>query len=158
ISWTDASVHFPALVLFRSSMSSDHDATGHLRVDRTEVSVRPWSIEPMGELFVGVEYWRLELLLNADDVVRYVVAIRPYDRRADRHRYRGRGETEVVHHHLVSVRGLHFGLERHVGDRERMVDAVQRDPGKAKDLSQPVVGDFQRPGGRSRARRRLRKR
>jgi hypothetical protein len=37
----------------------------------------------MGELFVGVEHRRLELLLRAHDVVRHVVAIRPRDRRPD---------------------------------------------------------------------------
>jgi len=67
------------------------------------------------------------------------------------------GEAEVVHHNPVSVGGLHLGFERHVGDRDRMVDAVKRNPGKPEHFAQPVVADSHRTRGRSRAWRRLRK-
>ena len=79
----------------------------------------------MGESFVGVEHGRLEPLFGTDDVVRHVVAIRPHDRRPDRDGYSARREAEVVHHHFMAAGCLHVRFERHVGDRNRMIDAME---------------------------------
>jgi hypothetical protein len=61
--------------VIRRIASPRHDPTGHLGVDRAEVLVRPGRNKAMGELFVGIEHRRLELLLGTDDGVWYVVSI-----------------------------------------------------------------------------------
>src|SRR4030095_11931233 len=48
--------------LFRRLASPHHDPTGHLRVDRAEVLVRPRRNKAMGEMFVGIEHRGVELM------------------------------------------------------------------------------------------------
>src|SRR6266513_6274045 len=58
----------------------DHDRTGHLRVNGAEVGIGARSARSDSEFLVGVEgRGFLKLLLNADDRVRFVVAINPGD-------------------------------------------------------------------------------
>src|SRR5437870_3754021 len=76
--------------------SPDHDLPGHPRMNRAEVLVSAGRVEAVRELLIRVEHRRLELLLEADDVVRHVVAVGPGDRGSHRHpRHRGR-EAEVI--------------------------------------------------------------
>src|SRR6185369_16830994 len=109
-------------------------------MQRAEVLVRAWRVEAMRELLTGVENWRLELLLRADDRMRNVVAIRPRDRRTNRDRCRRGREAEVVDRDAVCVCGRYFGFERDVRNCDRMIDIVKRDPGEAEHFSQSIVG------------------
>ena len=55
----------------------------------------------MGELLVGVQHRRLELLVGAHDDVWHIIVVDPSDRGACLHSCHRGGKAEVVHHDLI---------------------------------------------------------
>src|SRR5260370_29267462 len=85
-----------------------HDAfAGHLRVNRSEIRIRPSLAEGEGEgeLLVRIQHFGFEDPVRAHDCMWNVVAIRPRHACAHRHRECRRSEAEVIDLHF-RCRGL----------------------------------------------------